>query len=280
MAGLLATKWTAAKNAAVKEDFRLVNWNQNFETLLDNIEEKIEDASENANPSAQDIAEMKQAFTLYQAAGKDYIKKIIEANTKHPQGGKSWLVLHEGLYNIDKLLWEMLKKDSNMQGPWPRLTGFVDKSAFKVTVEQPPENPKLAKQTLSEYNTEGFTRLAAKMHSAGGPAEQAKSLLPGLGTCLPTNHAPVDAMKGHVNVISQLVALFENQIKPATLTAANANNPKTTLDKIKAEWKLLLGVLPTEATPFVKVFLTFIQALEHQLATAKPARPATAAPKK
>jgi hypothetical protein len=276
MAGLLATKWIAAKNAAAKDDLRLINWNQNLEAVLDKLEDKIDDASENAKPSDKDIADMKQAFTAYQTAGKDYVKKIVEANTKYPHAGKSWLVFHEGLYKIDQLLTDMLRKDSNMKGPWPKLTGFIDKANFKVQpVVQPPANPKLAKETLSDYNAEGFARLAAKMQSAGGPAEQAKSLLPGLNTCLPHNRTLVDAIKGHINVIAQLVPVFETQINPASLNTANA---KAALERIKGEWKSLLVALPPQATPFVKTFLTFLQSLEQQLATAKPARPATAAP--
>ena len=276
MPGLLATKWIAAKNAAAKEDLRLVNWNQNLEVVLDKLEDKIEDASENAKPSEKDIADMKQAFTAYQSAGKDYLKKIIEANTKYPHAGKSWLVFHEGLYKIDQLLTDMLRQDSNMKGPWPKLAGFIDKANFKVApVEQPAANPKLAKETLSDYNTEGFTRLAAKMQSAGGPAEQAKSLLPGLNTCLPHNRTLVDAIKGHINAIAQLVPLFETQVNPASL---NTTNAKATLEKIKVEWKNLLVALPPQATPFVKAFLPLLQTLEQQLATAKPSRPTTPAP--
>jgi hypothetical protein len=272
--GLLATKWIAAKNAAAKEDFRLVNWNQNFETVLDKIEDRIEDASENKKPSDKEVADMKQCFTAYQSAAKDYLKKIISANTQHPHSGKSWLVLHEGLFKIDALLLEMLRNDSNMKGPWPKLTGFIDKAIFKVTVEQPPANPALAKATLNDYNTEGFTRLAAKMQSAAGPAERAKAMLTGINTCLPQNRTLVDEMKIPANAIAQLVPLFENQINPATLNAQNVQNARATLDRIKAEWQKLLATLPTQATPFVKTFLALLQGLDQQMATAKPNRPA------
>src|SRR5262245_39475702 len=131
MPGLLATKWITAKTTA-KEHLGLVNWNQGFEALLEKLEDKIDDASENKQPAAKDIAEMKQAFTAYQTAGKDYLKKIVEANTKHPHAGKSWLVFHEAIYKIDQLVVDMLKKDSHMAGPWPKLTGFIDKSQFKL----------------------------------------------------------------------------------------------------------------------------------------------------
>jgi hypothetical protein len=274
MAGLLATKWVASKNAAAKEDFRLINWNQSFENVLDKIEDKIEDASENPKPSDKEVADMKQCFTSYQNAAKDYLKKIIAANTQHPASGKSWLVLHEGLLKIDLLLLEMLRKDSNMKGPWPKLPGFVDKSNFKVTVEQPPPNPALAKASLSDYNTEGFTRLAAKVQGAGGPAERAKAMSMGINTCLPHNRALVDAMKTPANAIAQLVPMFEKQINPATLNAQNVQNAKATLDQIKAEWQKLLASLPTQATPFVKTFLALVQTLDQQMASARPARPA------
>jgi hypothetical protein len=274
MAGLLATKWVASKNTAAKEDFRLINWNQSFENVLDKLEDKIEDASENAKPSDKEITDMKQCFTTYQNAAKDYVKKIVAANTQHPHSGKSWLVLHEGLVKIDFLLLEMLRKDSNMKGPWPKLPGFADKSIFKVTVEQPPPNPALAKETINDYNTEGFTRLAAKMQGGGGPGERAKAMVTGINTCLPHNRTLVDLMKVPANAIAQLVPIFENQINPATLTAQNVQNAKATLDHIKSEWQKLLATLPTQATPFVKVCLALVQTLEQQMASAKPARPA------
>ena len=77
MPGLLATKWITAKNAAAKNGPRLVSGNQNLEAVLDKLEDKIDDASENAKPSDKDVADMKQAFNAYQAAGKDHLKKII-----------------------------------------------------------------------------------------------------------------------------------------------------------------------------------------------------------
>ncbi len=278
MAGLLATKWIAAKNAAVKEDFRLVLWNQNFEGVLDKLEAKIEDASENPKPTDQDIAEMKKLFTAYQAAGKDYIQKIVAANKTNPNGGKSWFVLHEGIYKIDLLLTDMLRNDSHMKGPWPKLTGFVAKTDFKMTVEQPAPNPQLAAESLDEYNTQGFFSLAEKVKSAVTSADKAKALLTGLNTCLPHNRKLVDSLKGHANIMSQLVSLFENQIKPAALNAQTLQSAKTTLDKIKAEGKTFLSALPPQATPFVKVLTGLLQGLEQELASAKPNRPATPAP--
>jgi hypothetical protein len=112
------------------------------------------------------------------------------------------------------------------------------------------------------------------MQNAGGPAEQAKAVLTGINTCLPHNRTLVEAMKVPANAIAQLVPLFENQINPATLNGQNVQNARATLDGIKTEWQKLLATLPTQATPFVRTFLTLLQRLEQQMATARPNRPA------
>lgn len=272
----LSTNWKTAKNVVPAEDRRLIIWSQNLEAVLDNLEEKIEDASENKTPSDKDNNDMKAIVTGYQAAVADYLKKIVEANKLNPGSGKSWFIYHQALQKIDDLVYLMLKEDTKLKGPWTRSKGFVDKSVFKLApVEQPPPNPKAAAENLEEYNKQGFASLVGKMQGQSNPADQAKALDLGLKTCFAHNKTLIDTLKYPTGAISQLVAQFEVLIKAKPL---NVSKGAAMLKQIQDENAKLVKALPSQGKVLVPVLSKLMDALEKQWDALKPARPTSAAP--
>lgn len=249
MPSMLHIKWTTAKKAAAPDDLKRCNFNKDLGSVLEKLDKRIDAASENDKPPAKDVAEMTKLFTSYQSIANDYLQQILKANQKYPGSGKSWLVLHEGLRKTDEMLVLMLKDDSNMKGPWKRISGFVTASDFQsAPVAQPPANPQLTADSLKQYNADGFKRLVDKMSSAGSSTEQAKAFYVGLNTCLPHNKTLVNAVKNSANAIGQLATQFDQ-----FLAKADFKNAQNRAEAFEAEAKKVAAAVPAEGKALVQL---------------------------
>ena len=272
----LSTTWKTAKNVVPAEDRRLIIWNKNLEAVLDNLEEKIDDASEIKVPTDKDNNDMKALVAGYQTAVSDYLAKIREANKLNPALGKSWLIYHQSLQKIDDLVLRMLREDTKLKGPWTRTKGFVDKSVFKIgPVEQPPPNPQGAAENLDDYNTHGFESLVAKLKAQGNVSDQGKYLYKGLQTCLPHNKKLIESLQHPANAVSQLVQQFEQLI---TVKPLNVSKGAAMLKQIQDENTKLIKLLPPQGKILEPVLKKLVDALDKQWDALKPARPNTPAP--